>query len=214
MTAQDQQGAQTVTVTGRGSAAAAPDELTVNISIEVNRPALTTAYQDASRSMHSVQQALRDTAPAANSSTSGLSLRSETVWQEGRGSTVTGYSCSSTLTVRMPFQDDAQQAIAAIVAAGGDDVRVHGLTPDIADRSEVAERARKAAWDDAARQAGHFAELAGLQLGSVLRIAEGQDALPPAPALRQVAYAPESVMPLEAGENIVSASVTVTWQLR
>lgn len=120
---QDQQLTNTVTVSGHGSASQAPDTLTLTIAVEVNRPSLTSAYEDTAGTMHAVQEALRSKAPKAVSNTSGLSLRSETVWQEGKGTTITGYSCSSILSVCLPYGEehqDAQQAIAAVVSAGGE----------------------------------------------------------------------------------------------
>ncbi|GAA1048297.1 SIMPL domain-containing protein [Arthrobacter russicus] len=208
----------TVTVTGHGRASQAPDVLTLNISVEVSRRTLVGAYQDAARSMQAVQQALAAAdVERKDSATSGLSLRSETVWQEDKGNVVTGYTCSSTLTVRMGFKDgasdSAQQVIAKIVEAGGNDVRLNGLQPEISDPGEVAEQARTLAWADAARNANHFAELAGRKLGRVLAISEGQDTGSGPVPMRRMSYAAEVAMPIEAGESSVGASVTATWEL-
>lgn len=208
----------TVTVTGHGKASQAPDVLTLNISVEVNRRTLVDAYQDAARSMQAVQRALAASdVERKDSATSGLSLRSETVWQEGKGNVLTGYNCSSTLTVRMGFKDgasdSAQQIIAKVVEAGGNDVRLNGLQPEISDPGEVAEQARTLAWADAARNASHFAELSGRRLGRVLTISEGQDLGSGPIPMRRMAYATEASMPIEAGESSVGASVTVTWEL-
>lgn len=209
----------TVTVTGSASASQAPDVLTLNIGIEVNRRTLLGAYQDAARSMQAVQKALAAAdVERKDSATSGLSLRSETVWQEGKGNVVTGYVCSSTLTVRMGFKDGAadgaQQAIATVVEAGGNDVRLNGLQPEISDPGELAAQARALAWADAARSAADFAELAGRKLGKVLSISEGQDnGSGPRPLLRMAYASAEVSMPIEAGETSVGAGVTVTWEL-
>ncbi|WP_394942242.1 SIMPL domain-containing protein [Psychromicrobium sp. YIM B11713] len=205
----------TVTVTGRGAASQAPDTLTLNIGVEVVRSTLTDAYQDAARSLQAVQRAL-DAVDVArkDSATSGLSLRAETSWQEGKGNLVTGYSCSSTLTVKLALARDAQQAIAAIVEAGGNDVRLNGLQASISDPGEVAEQARTLAWADAVRNASHFAELSGRTLGRVLSIMENQDgSMPPMRFERMDKAAFAGAMPIEAGEAAVSASVTVTWEL-
>lgn len=205
----------TVTVTGRGAASQAPDTLTLNIGVEVVRNTLTEAYQDAARSMQSVQRAL-DTLDVArkDSTTSGLSLRAETSWQEGKGNLVTGYNCSSTLNVRLSYESGAQQAIAAIVEAGGNDVRLNGLEPSISDPGEVAEQARTLAWADAARNAAHFAQLSNRRLGRVLSIEENQGASPNPPRMARMEKASFAVsMPIEAGESSVGASITVTWEL-
>lgn len=209
----------TVTVTGRGRASQAPDLLTLNISVDVNRRTLAEAYQDAARSMQAVQQALAAAdVDRKDSATSGLSLRSETVWQEGKGNVLTGYNCSSTLTVRLGFKEGAsagaQQVIAKVVEAGGNDVRLNGLQPEISDPTDVAEQARTLAWADALRNATHFAELSGRTLGRVLSISEGQDPGSGPMPLRRMSYAAAEVaMPIEAGESNIGASVTVTWEL-
>ena len=62
-------------------------------------------------------------------STSGLNVRAELNWQDGRGQTVTGYLASSTLTVRIRELSASSQVLAAAVAAGGDAVRLNGLDP-------------------------------------------------------------------------------------
>ncbi|NYE93794.1 hypothetical protein FHU41_000015 [Psychromicrobium silvestre] len=204
----------TITVTGHGAASQAPDTLTLNIGVETVRASLTEAYQDAALSMRAVQSALdKLELDRKDSSTSGLSLRAETAWQEGKGNVTTGYNCSSTLTVRLSLQGVAEQAIAAIIEAGGDDVRLNGLQPSISDPAEVAEQARTLAWADAARNAAHFAELAGRSLGKVLEIAESQEHSPhPLERMDKVTFSAIS-MPIEAGESAVTASVRVTWEL-
>lgn len=207
-------GGNTVTVTGRGSANQTPDLLTLNIGVEVSRKTLVGAYQDASRSMQSVQRALESAnIDRKNSATSGLSLHAETVWQDGKGNVVTGYQCSSTLTVRLGLQEQTQQTIAAIVEAGGNDVRLNGLQPDISDPSAAAEQARTLAWADALHNASHYAELAGRTLGKVLTIAESFERGNGPITMRAASFASSDSMPIEAGEKAVTASVTASWEL-
>ena len=56
--------------------------------------------------------------------TSGLNVRAEVNWQEGRGQIVSGYLASSMLMSGSASLAASSQVIAAAVAAGGDDVRL------------------------------------------------------------------------------------------
>ena len=109
---------------------------------------------------------------SADITTSGLNVRAEVNWQEGRGQTVTGYLASSTLSRPDPGPAASSQVLAAAVAAGGDDVRLNGLTLGFADPAAVDARAREAAWQDARTTAEHYAALAGAALGRVLSLTQ------------------------------------------
>ena len=88
------------------------------------------------------------------------------------GQTVTGYLASSTLTVRIRELSASSQILAAAVAAGGDAVRLNGLSLGFADPAAVEARAREAAWQDARTTAAHYAALAGAGLGRVLSLTQ------------------------------------------
>lgn len=205
---------RTISVTGSGSAEAAPDLLTISIGVECRRGNVDAAYGDAGRAAGTVTAALRAHGVGSPDITaSGLNVRAEVTWQDGHGQTVSGYLASSTLSVRIRELTGSSAIIAAAVAAGGDDVRLNGLQLGFADPSAVMARAREAAWNDAVATAQHYAALAGAGLGNAVSIAQQSGFQPPIPVgTMQRAVAAESLT-VEAGESSVAAAVSVVWEL-
>jgi len=213
----------TVTVFGQGRVQAAPDLIRLTVSVESRAETVTAAYARAGQRVSAVTAALRDHGVAeADIATSGLTVRSETVWAENRERLV-GYVAGTALTVALRDlgRDDAPgpaAIIAAAVDAGGDDVRLGGLVRTVADQEGLLARARDGAWDDALAKAERYARRAGRALGQVLEITENTAAAPQfAPKTRAVALAAESAggapVPVELGETEIAASVRVTWCL-
>jgi uncharacterized protein YggE len=205
---------RSISVTGTGTAEAAPDLLTLSIGVECRRESVAEAYSDAGAASAAITSALRQNGVAgADISTSGLNVRAEVNWQDGRGQIVTGYLASSTLTIRIRSLSASSQIIAAAVAAGGDAVRLNGLSLDFADPAAVEARAREAAWQDARTTAAHYAALSGAGLGRVLSLTQQAGFQAPVPVAKmQRAVATESLT-VEAGESSVTATVNVVWEL-
>jgi uncharacterized protein YggE len=207
--------ARTVTVSGSGTAEAAPDLLTVSIGVECRRDDVGAAYAAAGRAAAAISAVLREHGvPDPDITTSGLNVRAEVVWKEGQGQMVTGYVATSVLAVRLRDVPGSSDVIAGAVAAGGNDVRLNGLELGFADPAAVTAQAREAAWQDALAAARQFALLAGAELGPVVSVT--QQPGPPGPipvAKMQRAMAADSVG-IEAGQSSVSATVGVVWELR
>ncbi|WP_228002031.1 SIMPL domain-containing protein [Nocardia australiensis] len=217
--------AGTVTTFGRGTARATPDLMRVTISIEARAAKVALAYGQAGERVAAVTDSLRSNGVSGTDiATSGLSVRTETIWVEGGGSKITGYLATTDLTVALrDIGENADPGPAAIIAncidAGGDDVRLGGLNLDFADQNGLLTQARDAAWDNAVIKAEQYATRAGRALGPVLEITENTAAVPPAsPRLRAVS-APmtegygAAPVPVELGESEISATVRATWQL-
>ncbi|MEU2252139.1 SIMPL domain-containing protein [Nocardia xishanensis] len=215
----------TVTTFGQGSVRATPDLMRVTLSIETRASKVALAYGQAGERVTAVSSALRGNGVAdADIATSGLSVRTETVWTEGQGNRITGYLATADLTVALRDIDAGAfpgpaTIIADAVEAGGDDVRLGGLVLTFADQSGLLARARDAAWDNALAKAEQYAARAGRALGAVLEITENAASAPPfAPKMRamsapvgEVAFA--AAVPVELGESEISASVRATWTL-
>jgi uncharacterized protein YggE len=205
---------RSVAVTGSGTAEASPDLLTLTVGVECRRPAVDAAYREAARASSAITGVLRQQGIAdSDITTSGLNIRAEVSWQEGRGQLISGYLASSMLSVRLRDLAASSGLIAAAVAAGGDDVRLNGVELGFADPAAVEARAREAAWNDALTRAEHFAALAGSRLGKTLSVTQQFPAAPPLPLAglqRAVASEPLTV---ETGSAGVTAAVGVVWEL-
>jgi uncharacterized protein YggE len=203
-----------ISVSGTGTAEAAPDLLTISVGVECRRDNVGAAYSEAGKASAAVSAALRQHGVSnADIRTSGLNVRADLVWQEGEGQKVAGYVASSVLTVRLRKVGGASAAISAVVDAGGNDVRLNGLELGFSDEAAVKARAREAAWQDALASAEQYASLASARLGAVVSVTEEAGGQAPVPLARiQRAVATESLS-VEAGETSVGAAVTVVWEL-
>jgi uncharacterized protein YggE len=205
---------RSISVSGAGTAEAAPDLLTLLVGVECRRENVGDAYGDAGRVCAAVTAALRDGGvDSRDISTSGLNVRAEVNWQEGRGQTVSGYLASSVLRVRIRELAASARIIAETVAAGGNDVRLNGLELGFADPAAVTARAREAAWADALAAAEQLASLAGARLGKVLSIAQQPGYPAPIPVARMQRAVATDSLTVEAGESGISATVDVVWEL-
>ncbi|MGW4768271.1 SIMPL domain-containing protein [Nocardia sp. NPDC004278] len=215
----------TVTTFGYGTARATPDLMRVTISIETRASKVALAYGQAGERVAAVTDSLRsDGIAGTDIATSGLSVRTETVWVEGGGSKITGYVATTDLTVVLrDIGETADPGPATIIAncvdAGGDDVRLGGLGLGFADQESLLARARDAAWDNALAKAQQYAGRAQRTLGPVVEITENTtSAVPTAPRLMAVA-APMNEgfggapVPVELGESEISATIRATWHL-
>lgn len=217
--------AGTVTTFGSGSARATPDLMRVTISIETRAGKVALAYGQAGERVAAVTDSLRsDGVLGTDIATSGLSVRTETVWLEGGGSKITGYVATTDLTVVLrDIGETADPGPATIIAncvdAGGDDVRLGGLNLGFVDQESLLIRARDAAWDNALAKAEQYAGRARRTLGPVLEITESTTSAPPATPRLMAMSAPmnESYggapVPVELGESEISATIRATWQL-
>ncbi|WP_433632960.1 SIMPL domain-containing protein [Nocardia sp. CA-120079] len=217
--------AGTVTTLGSGSARATPDLMRVTISIETRAGKVALAYGQAGERVAAVTESLRsDAVPGTDIATSGLSVRTETVWLEGGGSKITGYVATTDLTVVLrDIGETADPGPATIIAncvdAGGDDVRLGGLDLGFADQESLLSRARDAAWDNALAKAEQYADRARRTLGPVLEITENATSTATATPRLMAMSAPmnESYggapVPVELGESEISAAIRATWQL-
>ncbi|MCU1567289.1 MAG: hypothetical protein JWQ56_2226 [Pseudarthrobacter sp.] len=205
--------AGTISVTGTGSAEAAPDLMVVSIGVECRADSVAAAWSRAGTSSDAVASTFRRHGVAGGDiRTTGLNVRADLVWREGEGQSVTGYVAASSLTVRLRTPGSASAAISEAVEAGGNDVRLNGLDLTFADDSGVRARARDAAWEDALRSAGQFARLASARLGRVLSITDTVPQ-PPVPLPRMQRASSVETLAVEAGETSVGVAITVVWEL-
>ncbi|MFB8006957.1 SIMPL domain-containing protein [Nocardia sp. NPDC056000] len=217
-----------ITIYGSGSATDIPDLMRVTMSIETKADTVALAYAAAGERTNALIESLRgDGVPGRDISTSGLSVRTDTVWTEANREQVVGYVASTSLTVTLrdiaaAEKADANSGPAAIIAhaveAGGNDVRLGGLSLTVSDPEALLTLARDAAWDHALDKAQQYARRAGRSLGPVLEITE--DTSGPSIPMPRIAFAAAKSdmggappIPVEFGESELNATIKVTWQL-
>ena len=198
-----------VTVVGSGQVQGTPDTLTANVSIEFTAPDVTAAMNQTSELQQAVINALV-TAGVDRKDIRTTQVRLQPQYGP-ESSAIVGYRASNSIAVKIRNLDSASNALALIVSTGGDATRINSVNYSIDDDSQLVKDARARAFQDAKDRAQQYAQLSGLKLGKVVSISESAGATPTTPIpMTRAAAAP---VPLEPGQQTVSFSVTVVWEL-
>ena len=200
-----------ITVTGSGAAAGPRDRCLLEVGAESRARTADVAMTQAGAALAAIRAALLEAGVAeASLASGGVSLSPEhDPWP-----TVSGYVASLRLSAVAPDATSAGALVGAVVAAGGDDARVHGVTFDHADPAALERAARDAAFTDARAKAEQLAALAGRELGQVLAVSDAVVMAPsPRPMFARAVMVDAAPMPVDAGEGAVTVSLQVRWSL-
>jgi uncharacterized protein YggE len=206
-----------ISVDGTGQVTGTPNLLRLDSSVNVTKPTVTEAMQDANTVMAAVQQTLKsDGVAAADLQTSGLSVQ-PTYTYANNSQHLTGYQVSENLSVVLRNLSTAGSVISDAARTGGDALQIGAATLDIDQDAALIASARQAAFADALAKAKTYAAAAGRTLGAVTNISESTDSQPqtfdyPAAAASEAAAAAAPV-PIQAGSQDVTVNVAVTWAL-
>lgn len=201
-------GKRTITVIGTGTAAVTPDVVRLDLRIGHDAEDVAAALSGASAGLTAASRIVREQGVAdADLRTLGADIH-QRFDREGQPS---GFTAQQRLRVTVRDVESVGAILEATAAELGNALLVDQVALDVADRSEGLGRARDGAYADARAKAEQYAALAGASLGSVAEVAES-GATPmarPAMAMREMAMA----MPVETGDQELSASVMVRWLL-
>jgi uncharacterized protein YggE len=206
------EGSGTLTVTGKATVNAVPDQATLSLGVTTTgetAAAAMAANNDAASAV--IARLIAAKVADRDMQTTGLSLNPNWVMNaDGTEQVIQGYIASSTLTVRIAALETAGLVLDAAVTDGAN--TLNGLTFGLANPRPIEDDARKAAVADALARAQVLALAAGETLGPIVSITEGGGGQQPMPMLFKAAA--DSAVPLAAGEVGVSAEVTIVWQLK
>ncbi|MBV8562153.1 MAG: SIMPL domain-containing protein [Actinobacteria bacterium] len=198
-------GDRTITVSGNGVSTTVPDRASFQFGVTTNaRDAKAALAQNASDAAAVIAALKAAGIPASDIQTSGVSLSPQT---SPDGTSVIGYTASNTVTAAMPIEK-AGTVVDAAVNAGANNVYGPSLT--VSDQSSLYQDALKKAFADAKGKAQALAAAAGVQLGAVESIDEGDNA---PIALPMAAKAADGSTPIEPGTQQIQASVSVTFSV-
>ncbi|MEU8618345.1 SIMPL domain-containing protein [Streptomyces sp. NPDC048623] len=204
----------TVTVTGSGRAAAAPDLAVISVAVEAGRKtakeamgAQNTASKALVAALHAQGVADRDIR------TENLSLTPVYTQTAGGESKVTGYQAGQIFSVKVRDIDRTGQVIGAANDATGDAGRVNGVVFDVSDPTALRATAREAAHRDAHDKAAQHAELSGRRLGRLVSLTEGESVRPAQGAAPAASADGGASVPLAPGEIEEHVTVTAVYEL-
>ncbi|HWA91715.1 MAG TPA: SIMPL domain-containing protein [Rhizomicrobium sp.] len=203
-----------LTVSGLGEAKAVPDRATLSTGVVTQGRNAAAALAANARAMNAVFAALKAAGIAdKNIQTSSMSVSPQySDAKPGVPPKVVGYEVSNNVSVTVDGLDKLGATIDALVAAGSN--QIDGPSFSIADPKPLLAVARAEAVADATERAQAYAKAAGVTLGPIQSIGEGASYSPPMPMSRMAFAAKDAPTPIAAGEQSVSASVTITWEIR
>lgn len=202
--------ARTITVDATGSVKGRPDQATLMLGVQVERPTAQAALADAGTKATALIASLKaQGAKDADITTADVSLWPRT---DNEGKTVLGYTAGTTVSVLVRGVDKVGPTIDGAVAAAGNDVRLGGVSFSISDTAALATKARDAAVQEAKAQAASLAAAAGVRVGAVVAVSTAAYDLPQ-PQMYNASGAADSAMPIQPGTQQVTARVSVVFEL-
>lgn len=201
VTAQDR---QEITVTGTGTVTTVPDRADFWFGLETRRKTAAEALAANSRDMRKIIAAIK----AAGVRDADVQTAQVSLSPDYSGSDIVGYLAQNSVTVIVRGIDKSGPIIDAAVTAGAD--QISGPSFTTSDVAALYRSALRAAVADARSRAEALASAAGVQLGAVTSIVEGQGVYP----LGRVTTTQNSdTPPIEPGTQNIEATVTVTYAL-
>lgn len=189
-------------VTGQGSASGAPDVAVLDLGVEVIADSAADARTEAAEGIEAAIAALEESGVAEEDiQTQHFSIRPRYDYVEttncvnadgeaveptttgevppgaqqctrSRERVLQGYQVNNHLTVKIRELDSVGEVIDSVIEAAGDIVRINGINFLLEDSEALENEARAAAVADLKGKAAMLAELAGVELGSLVYLSE------------------------------------------
>lgn len=202
---------RTVTASGTGITAAAPDVAEMYLGVTILEKDAKTALDTASKTATAITAAVKDAGvPAEDIQTANISVYPQYSNSMGTTSEITGYSASIQVRVKVRELAKIGDVITRANDAGANEVG--GPTFTLSDDSEARAKSIKLAVDDARKKAQIMAEAAGKSVGEVVSISETGVQVPV--IAYEAASVRDSSVPIEPGQLDVTANVTVVFRLK
>jgi|GEM_PF-3037628 len=201
----------TVTVVGSGQVNAAPDEALLSLGVSATRQTASGALNAAAAEMTRLTSALRSQGVAdKDMQTSSISIGQTTSCCP---TAVNGYTGSSSVTVIIHHLANVGSIEVAAVGAVGNDLQLSGVSLTLSDDSSQLRAARIAAMADARSRGTQWATQTGRKLGSILAVSEIVNNQPTGSSCTNGCGGAGGGVPIQPGQNTVSVSITVEFQL-
>lgn len=201
-----------VQVTGSGKASATPDVVRLALGVTCEGDDVSSALREVGKRVQAIGAAAREQDVRGSdiiSTGAGVHPR-----YDRDGQRVVGYQAFHRLGILVRDVDRVGAVVDAVAAVAGNSLSVDSIQLDLSDVSALQEESRSVAFLDARAKAGQYAALSDARLGAVISVVEGAVAGGgPRPLMRMAMAAADSAMPVEAGEQTITATVTVTWAL-
>jgi len=204
-----------ITVSGMGEATARPDQASVTLGVITEATTAREALSANNAAMQGVFDQLTQIGIAEeNIQTSNFSISPQYPpyrQDNNEPRRIVGYQVSNNVTVLFDNLDDLGPGLDAIVSSGAN--QLYGISFSISETDDLLMSARADAVADARAKAEVLAEAAGVTLGRVLNISEGGSYNPQPMMYARAEMAMDSAVPVAAGQQTLSANVSMTFEI-
>jgi uncharacterized protein YggE len=203
-----------VTVNSEGAIKVTPDAVRLNANVSVVAGSNKDALAKTSTSATAVRAALTKSGILKSDiATQSITVYPEYNYTQDKGSVLVGYRGSQSFVVTIKNAENAGAVVDAVVAAGGDDLQIQGVTPFILDSSKATESARANAVKNAKAKATSYAKLLGAKLGRVNYLVENSSPISYPTIMAMAKSADSSATVVDLGQQDVTVSITIQWAL-
>ena len=205
--------AHTIATRGVGKVSGTPDTLTVMIGVSTHDSNAKAALDANNSKAAALIDLLRRNGVAAKDlQTAQLSINPT---YDDKSATITGYQVDDVVQATLHSIARAGALLDAAAGIAGNAVRVQQIAFSVGDDSALRAQARSQAVTQAKAQAAQIATAAGVSLGRIRSITEQVDAGNPINYDMRAAAAgsPDSSVPLQAGQQELTISVDIVYDI-
>jgi uncharacterized protein YggE len=201
-------------VVAEGEVNRQPDVVTIGAGVVTQAATASEALSENARRMTATVAALRKAGVAERDiQTSSINLSPQYRYGENVPPVITGYQASNQVSVRFRDVKRSGAILDTLVAQGANQINGPSFALDQPDAA--LDEARVQAIGKARARADLYAKAAGLRVGRILSIREGDAAAPgPQPMAMSMRAKMESDTPVQAGEQKLVVAVTVSFELQ
>lgn len=214
-----------ISVNGTGQINVKPDIAILNLAVQARDATVTVARDQAATGMTAVINAIKAQGVSADDiQTTGFSIQPQTVYRQVADKSGTyqqpeidGYIVSNSISVTVRDVNKAADVIDAATQAGGNLLRINGVSFSVSDPSQYAAQVRKLAAKDAKAKAQAYADAMGVQLGPLVSLSETGSSVPivaPQRLAMDSGAAASVPTPLNPGNTTITASVQARFAIQ
>lgn len=200
-------------VVATGEVTRVPDIVRINAGVVTQAPSASEAIRQNAARMARVRAALSRAGIADHDvQTSSIGLQPDYRYAENQPPQLTGYRASNEVNVRFRDIEKSGAILDALVAEGAN--QINGPMLGLDRPEEALDEARTRALANARARAELYARSLGMRVARILAVSEaGVVPMPPMPVMRLQAN-DSAASQIAPGEQVLSASLTVSFELQ
>ncbi len=206
-----------ITMDGRGAVSVAPDMAVISTSVVTTSKTAAQALEENTAAITRVIDAIKaEGIEARDIQTSGFGISPRYDHNSSRADgqpSIVGYEVRNGVDVNIRDLTKLGALLTLVVDNGANSVG--GIRFEVSDPQDKLDEARTNAVKAARHKAEVFAAAAGVELGDILTITETGFQMPQPVMMRaESMMMSKAPVPIEAGEESITASVTIRWALK